>query len=194
MPDFFTLTCELLRRDSFRMDCLKAARQLQLQDYYLAAGFLRNAIWDHLHGLSEMTPLNDIDLVFFDPADLSTETEQQLCFQLYQRLPCANWEVRNQARMHVLQGHAPYQNTAEAIAQWVEIPTCVGVRLELDDSLSFCAPYGLEQNWSLDLKLNLQNPRPELFAQRLQQKNWLTLWPKLQLKPYATPPEDDGFQ
>ncbi len=181
MPDYLHLTSELLRRDTFRMDCLKAARQLQLHDYYLAAGFLRNAIWDHLHGLSEMTPLNDIDLVYFDPADPSTQTEQQQSFHLHQLVPSANWEVRNQARMHLIHGHAPYQNTAEAIAQWVEIPTCVGVRLEQDDSLSFCAPYGLEHNWSLEVKLNLHHPRPELFAQRVQQKNWLTYWPELQL-------------
>jgi len=181
MKDYRALTTELLLSDTFRMNCLRAARQLKLEDYYLAAGFLRNAIWDHLHGLPKMTPLNDIDLVYFDATDKSTETEQQLTFLLNSQLPEAGWQVRNQARMHLLQGHAPYVNTAEAIAQWVEIPTCVGVRLEQDDSFSFCAPFGLEQNWNLNVKLNHQNPKPELFTQRLQQKNWLTLWPKLRL-------------
>ncbi len=57
-----------------------------------------------------------------------------------------------------------------ALPQWVEIPTCVGVRLEQDDSFSFCAPFGLAQNWSLQLQLNPLNPRPELFTQRIQQK------------------------
>ena len=181
MTDYQALTTELLLRDTFRMNCLRAARQLRLKDYYLAAGFLRNAIWDHLHGLPKMTPLNDIDLVYFDSANKSTETELQLTFQLNRLLPEAGWEVRNQARMHELHGHAPYQNTAEGITQWVEIPTCVGVRLEQDDSFSFCAPYGLEHNWSLTLQVNPFNPRPQLFTKRIQQKNWLKLWPQLQL-------------
>ena len=181
MTDFHALTTDLLLHDTFRMNCLRAARQLRLEDYYLAAGFLRNAIWDHLHGLSKMTPLNDIDLVYFDSADKSTETELQLTFQLNRLLPEAGWEVRNQARMHELHGHAPYQNTVEGVAQWVEIATCVGVRLEQDDSFSFCAPYGLEHNWNLTLQVNPFNPRPQLFAKRIQQKNWLKLWPQLQL-------------
>lgn len=179
MPDYQTLTTELLRRDSFRMDCLKAARQLKLRDYYVAAGFLRNAIWDHLHNVPSSTLLNDLDLVYFDDSDPSIEREQQLSMQLHQLQPGVPWEVRNQARMHLMHGHAPYQTTAEAIGLWIEIPTCVGVRLEQDDSFSFCAPYGLEQNWSLDIKLNPQNPKAELFAKRIQQKNWLRLWPKL---------------
>ena len=181
MTDYHALTTELLLQDPFRMNCLRAARQLKLGDYYLAAGFLRNAIWDHLHERPNMTPLNDIDLVYFDSTDKSTETEQQLTFQLNSLLPEAGWEIRNQARMHLLHGHAPYQNTAEGIALWIEIPTCIGVRLEQDDSFSFCAPFGLVQNWSLQLQLNPLNLRPELFALRIQQKNWLKLWPQLQL-------------
>lgn len=181
MTDYQALTTQLLLRDTFRMNCLRTARQLKLKDCYLAAGFLRNAIWDHLHDLSKMTPLNDIDLVYFDAADTSSATEQRLAQRLNQLLPNAGWEVRNQARMHVRHGHTPYQNTEEGIAQWIEVPTCVGVRLEDDDSFSFCAPYGLEQNWSLQLKLNRHNPSLQLFAQRMQQKNWLALWPKLQV-------------
>ena len=179
--DYQALTTQLLLRDTFRMNCLKTARQLKLKDCYLAAGFLRNAIWDHLHALPEMTPLNDIDLVYFDATDSSEATEQRLAQRLNHLLPSAGWEVRNQARMHIRHGHRPYQNTAEGIAQWPEVATCVGVRLEDDDSLSFCAPFGLEQNWSLQLKLNSYNPKPQLFAQRMQQKNWLTLWPKLRI-------------
>ncbi|WP_222422637.1 nucleotidyltransferase family protein [Rheinheimera sediminis] len=181
MPNYQTLTTELLRRDTFRMDCLKAARQLQLRDYYVAAGFLRNAIWDHLHNVPTSTPLDDLDLVYFDDSDLSMEPEQQLSMRLNQLQPDVPWQVRNQARMHLMHGHAPYQNTAEAISLWIEIQTCVGVRLEQDDSFSFCAAYGLEQNWSLDVQLNPQNPKAELFAKRIQQKDWLKLWPKLRL-------------
>ncbi len=66
-------------------------------------------------------------LVYFDAIDLSTTREQQAEAWLQQQLPGYRFEVRNQARMHLLHGHAPYQNCADGISRWVEIPTCVGV-------------------------------------------------------------------
>jgi hypothetical protein len=181
MTDYPAITADLLRADPFRMNCLRAARQLGLTDYYLAAGFLRNAIWDHLHHKTVMTALNDIDLVYFDASDTSTSTELRLCSALQHLLPTEHWEVRNQARMHLYHGHPSYQHTAEGISHWVEMATCVGVRLEHDDSFSFCAPYGLKENWSLQLRINPKNPRYELFSTRIEQKNWLRIWPQLQL-------------
>lgn len=172
----------LIKGDEFRMNCLTVARTLALPNWYLAAGFLRNAIWDHLHSKPEITPLNDIDLVYFDTEDLSHDTELRYQNHLNSALPHINWEVRNQARMHLNHGHSPYQSTEHAIAHWVEVPTCVGVHLGVDDQLTFCAPFGLEENWSLNVALNPQFPQPDVFTQRVHKKNWLTIWPKLVLE------------
>ena len=67
--------CGLLRADPWRMAVLEAARELELPDWALGAGFLRNAVWDHLHGYGAPTPLADVELSFVDPADLSPERE-----------------------------------------------------------------------------------------------------------------------
>ncbi|WP_299013148.1 nucleotidyltransferase family protein [uncultured Photobacterium sp.] len=174
-------TAKLILADKYRMDCLRAARELNLPDWYLGAGFLRNAIWDHLHGKEQMTPLNDIDFVYFDTKHVCLKTEQQIEAQLQQCFPVVSWEVRNQARMHVKHGHQPYSDTVAAISQWIEVPTCVGVRLEPDDKLVFCAPFGLGENWSLKVRINPNNSRPEIFRQRIAEKNWLKLWSKLQI-------------
>jgi hypothetical protein len=72
--DYKAATAKLLKQDEFRLRCLQAAWSLHLPDWYLGAGFLRNAIWDHLHQHSQATPLNDIDLVYFDAKDLSETT------------------------------------------------------------------------------------------------------------------------
>lgn len=179
--DYQAATSLLLQKDAFRLRCLQAALSLQLTDWYLGAGFLRNAIWDHLHQHATATPLNDIDLVYFDATDLSISTEQRYTKMLSTLMPDVHWEVKNQARMHLYHQHQPYQNCAEGIQQWVEVPTCVGVRLEADGSFSYYSTFGLQQNWSLELKINPLNPRPALFQQRIQQKGWLQLWPKLRL-------------
>ena len=53
-------TIALIRQDEWRMACLHSVAALHLPDCYLAAGFLRNAIWDALHGKKSRTPLNDV--------------------------------------------------------------------------------------------------------------------------------------
>ncbi|SMY16024.1 nucleotidyltransferase family protein [Photobacterium aquimaris] len=180
MTDLVFETAAVIERDSIRMACLRAVRELNLPDWFIAAGFVRNAIWDHLHDLP-MTPLNDIDVVYFDPHDCSLATEAHYVALLQQQLPHFNWEVKNQARMHIKHQHQAYQNSADAISRWVEIPTCVGVRLIADNSLIFTAAYGLEHNWSLHVSINPHYPRPAIYQQRIQDKNWQVLWPNLMI-------------
>jgi len=175
------VTTEVLTADAFRMACLRAVADLQLPDCYLAAGFVRNAIWDAAHQQA-MTPLNDIDVVYFDAADLSTQREQQVAQQLARQFPGHQFEVRNQARMHLKHGHCAYQSSADAIRRWVELPTCVGVQLNPRQQLVFCAPFGLALNWSLLVEMNLDFAQPAVFTQRVQSKNWQQLWPKLQIR------------
>ncbi|MDZ7868406.1 MAG: nucleotidyltransferase family protein [Rheinheimera sp.] len=180
MDEWQLKTAALLQADPWRMACLNAVRALQLPDWYLAAGFLRNAIWDAAHECAQ-TPLNDIDLVFFDPLDVSLDRETRLEQQLHALFPGQRFEVRNQARMHLKHGHPPYQYCGDGIRRWVEKPTCVGVRLLENDQLVFFAPFGLALNWSLQLEINPDFPRPDVFAGRVSSKGWLQLWPQLQL-------------
>ena len=179
MTDLTQQTITLLSNSPFHMDCLRAARQLDLPDWFLGAGFLRNAIWDHLHQKQVMTPLNDVDLVFFDRHHISPEFEEKTASKLREICPEVDWEVKNQARMHLRHSHQPYLNTTEGISYWIEVPTCVGVRLTQDDEFEFTAPFGLEENWSLDVKVNPRYPRAELFRERVEKKRWLEIWPGL---------------
>ncbi len=73
----------------------------------LAAGFVRNLVWDRLHGLVA-TPFTDIDVIYFDPADLSRETENRYEAELRILAPEYPWSVKNQARMHLRNGDKPY--------------------------------------------------------------------------------------
>jgi len=56
---------DIIKRDPFRMRCLRALRTLDLPQGYIGAGFVRNAIWDELHARATPTPLNDIDVIYF---------------------------------------------------------------------------------------------------------------------------------
>ena len=56
---------DIIKREPFRMRCLRALRALDLPQGYIGAGFVRNAIWDELHARATPTPLNDIDVIYF---------------------------------------------------------------------------------------------------------------------------------
>tara|TARA_Y100001968_G_scaffold1910_1_gene1640 strand:- start:118 stop:762 length:645 start_codon:yes stop_codon:yes gene_type:complete len=203
---------DIIKRDPFRMRCLRALRALDLPQGYIGAGFVRNAIWDELHARATPTPLNDIDVIYFSgeinppqsvaSADNTLESvpqpqayspnsaaansglkaqEQAIEHELARMVPQANWQVKNQARMHVAHAHAPYQNCHDAISYWIERETCVAVRLLANDDLDILAPFGLEANFAGTISINPKYPRSEVFKQRLASKNWLTVWPLLTL-------------
>ena len=176
----------LLKADPFRWRCLLALQSLQLPQGYIGAGFLRNCIWDsllpeHRSNFTHSSPLNDIDVIYFDVKDTSKETERLLETQLSRRVPEANWQVRNQARLHLKHGHAAYKNCEEAVSYWIERETCVAVRLTDEGKCDILAPYGIDANFSGTLSINPQYPRPSVFRQRVNDKGWLTLWPFLTL-------------
>lgn len=66
----------LILEDKWMMDILGAAQQLDLPDWWICAGFVRSKIWDALHGYIERTPLEDIDVIYFD-ANNKEESEEK---------------------------------------------------------------------------------------------------------------------
>ncbi|MCE9945906.1 nucleotidyltransferase family protein [Aeromonas rivipollensis] len=170
----------LLRADPLRMACLWAARELALPDWALGAGFVRNLTWDHLHQKAEPTPLNDIDLIYLDPGDPEGADEREHEAWLAERLPGQRWEVRNQARMHVRQQVPPFASSLEALSHWVEVPTCIGVRLLANDEFEWLAPHGFGHNWSLQVSANPRcRQESRIFIDRIRDKQWQRIWPDL---------------
>ena len=134
----------IIAQDPVGMKQLLAARALALPDWCIAAGFVRNRVWDHLHGIAPPRPPADIDVLYHDPSDLSKESENGHERRLDALLPGLPWQVRNQARMHVWKGLPPHASTADAMIHWLETVTAVGVRLEADDRLTVIAPLGTD--------------------------------------------------
>lgn len=171
----------ILTLDTYRMDCLTALRALNLPQGYIGAGFLRNAIWDAQHEYKVHTPLNDVDVIYFDADDLSVASECAIKATLEQQLPTVPWQVKNQARMHIQHNHAPYTSCEDAISMWIERETCVAVRMSQEGAFEFLAPFGLSQNMAGTISINPKIPRPEVLSKRVATKKWLELWPQLRL-------------
>ncbi|CAI0923469.1 nucleotidyltransferase family protein [Serratia liquefaciens] len=167
-----------LQQDNERMMALRTARRLGLNDWCLGAGFVRNLVWDQRHGYAMPTPLNDIDVIHFDPQRPEAERDHMLETRLQEWLP-QPWSVKNQARMHLRSGRAPYRNSEDAISFWTEVETAVGARLNADDSITLVAPFGLEGLFADTITFNAKNGDLDAYEQRVVGKGWLQRWPRL---------------
>lgn len=169
----------LIKEDEWMMGILKIAEDLDFPDWVIGAGFVRNKVWDYLHGFSDSkVDINDIDLVYYDPKGNDKEADKLLSQKLKEQTGI-DWEVRNQFYMHEKNGVLPYKSTADALSQWPETATGLGVRLEKGD-LKLIAPHGID-----DLVNLIMRPTPsfvdrlEMVKERAKKKQWFEKWPKL---------------
>jgi hypothetical protein len=175
------LIADIIAQDPVGMEQLRAVRSLGLPDWCIAAGFVRNRVWDHLHAIAPPRPPADIDVLYFDASDLSKEREAEHEARLCRLLSDAPWQVRNQARMHVWKGLPPHRDTADAMTYWLETVTAVGVRLEADDRLTVVAPLGTDDLLGLRCRPTaFGHARRDEYEARIAAKRWRELWPKVQ--------------
>lgn len=143
---------------------------------WIGAGFVRNAVWDSLSGITpDVTALADLDVVHLDPAAEDPVFEAAL----RTARPGLRWSVSNQARMARKHGHAAYPDLATALAHWPETATAVAARL-VQGRIEILAPCGLDDLLGFVLR---SPPRgdPAVLRARLTAKGWRQRWPRLRI-------------
>lgn len=174
------LVVDVMRSSVWHWEAIKIVRQLNLPDWAIGAGFVRNAVWDHLHGFTEMTPLNDIDVLYFDPTDLTVEQDMRIEEELFAIDPDRPWSVHNQARMHIRNNDQAYRSTADAISYWLETATGVAVTMDRSDQLTIIAPFGLSDLIGMESRPTAAAMiRSEWYRERMTSKNWPGTWPRV---------------
>lgn len=171
----------ILKTNEYLMRDLQWVSQLKLSNWCIAAGYVRNYVWDYLHGYQDRTPLNDVDILYYDPNDLREETETYYEFQLVNQYGTYNWSVKNQARMHTKNQDIPYDSVAEAMKRWPEVVTAVGVTLDSDMNIEIIAPHGLEDLFGMIIRKSPFFKDEEYYLKRVREKNWLEIWPRLRM-------------
>lgn len=171
----------ILRRDAVRWRLLDVVSHLDLPDCWIAAGFIRNAVWDALHGRAPQTPLGDVDVIWFDPDHCEESRDRDIEEKLRVVVPAIDWSVKNQARMHARNQDRPYQSSTDAMRYWPETATAVAARLSRKDQLEIASPLGLDDLFNLVLRPTRRFVAEKLpiFEQRVQSKAWLESWPLL---------------
>jgi hypothetical protein len=171
----------LIASDPWMMGVIDAAARLDLPQWMIGAGFVRNKVWDHLHGISRAAvDTADIDLIYFDPADTREETEKGYDAWLRAALD-VEWSAKNQARMHTVDRRPPYLSAEDALSQWVETATCVAATRR-EGQLRLIAPHGVGDLVNLIVRPSPAHAdRPEVMLARAGKKRWLAKWPRLRI-------------
>ncbi|WP_153916062.1 nucleotidyltransferase family protein [Shewanella sp. TC10] len=172
-----------LLSDEMRMSALKLTAQFfaenEVDDWYIAAGFVRNLVWDKLHD-SPASVLEDIDVIYWCHEETSIYRDKliELALSEQSNLP---WSVKNQARMHKKNNHSAYSSCLDAMSYWPEKQTAIAVKLDEEGELIIDSVFGLETVFSLTVNYN---PKADesVFMKRVSSKPWFNNYPKLSLE------------
>jgi len=184
----------IIRSSSWLMGVLRAVRQAGLPDAWVGAGVLRDLVWGELYGPG-FTPgeVHDVDVAFFDPANLSRCRDEQATARLLAEGPGIPWQARNQAAVHTWYNAkfggepvAPLRSIADAVATWPETATTVAIRLEPDgagDEIEICAPFGLSDLLGGVWRRNPRRVSLDVSRARLARHQPARRWPGVRVIP-----------
>lgn len=176
----------IVRSTAWLRALLQTVREMGPPGAFLAAGAVRNAVWDILTGKFSTGPRGDVDVVYWaddEPEDAAVKHQSRL----HTARPDVDWEVTNQATVHLWHWRTgqrlvtPHASVEAGIASWPETATAVGVRLAPDDAIDVLAPLGLADLFALRLRHNAAQTDVDVFWERVTAKRWMQRWPELQV-------------
>ena len=181
MNDHASQIIAILRADALRWHLLGLVRSLDLPDCWIGAGFIRNAVWDHLHDRVCSPPTSDVDVIWYDPERIDPAFDRRYEAVLVAAAPSIAWSVKNQARMHVRNADAPYASTVDAMRYWPETATAVAARRRGAEDCEVAAPWGLDDLLNMILRPTprFTDEKRPIYDQRLQIRGWMASWPLL---------------
>jgi hypothetical protein len=173
----------LIRADPWLMGLLETVRNIGLAQWCIAAGAVRNLVWDYLHGYDTRNYPSDVDVLFYDVVRTDSSYEVEIERRLSAVRSDVQWEAVNQATVHhYTREPRPYASIEEAMSRWADSVTAVGVCLTSTDQLRVTAPCGLDDLFKMIVRPNLVAPdAAQVYRERVIGKNWLARWPKLKI-------------
>lgn len=182
--DRFAQLRRLIVSDPWRMRVLRFVHALGLPDCWVAAGFVRSCVWDHLHGYPASPALQDIDVIWFDPEQPAAEQDAALERVLRACDASLAWSVKNQARMHQRNADKPYSSAIDAMRYWPETATAVGVRMGAQGHINIAAPFGLDDLFALRVCPTeaFSTDKYGIYLERIRARQWTARWPCLTIQ------------
>ncbi len=169
------------------MDLLCLVSDITEQRCYIGAGAIRDVVWDRMSGIAVHDAVKDIDVVYFDEPWTGGEPDAELQRGLAQLRPDVEWEVTNQAGVHVWYQDvfgsdvAPFTNLEEAVASWPEYATVIAVRVE-NKAFDVIAPHGLDDLLEMRIRRNPVRVTEEEYRRRIARKKHSERWPNVNVQ------------
>ncbi|WP_096156148.1 MULTISPECIES: nucleotidyltransferase family protein [Bacillus] len=174
---------KLISLDEWMMSILKTTYRLNLPDWWICAGFVRSKVWDTLHDFPERTPIEDIDVIYFDESNIDEEVDKQIEMHLHSIHPKIPWSVKNEARMHLKNNIPPYSSSVDAISKFPETATAIGVKLDKEHNLVLTTPCGINDLINMIVKptsfFQTNKEQIHIYNNRLKMKKWHEKWNKV---------------
>jgi hypothetical protein len=167
--------------------------KLGLPDCWLVAGSLAQTVWNRAFNLPPAYGISDVDIVYFDPQDLSEDTEARHAARIREAFPhLPVWiDVKNEARVHLWYpakfGHAitPYISTIDAITTFPTTATAIGLQ-KASNGLKLNAPYGVDDLLRAVVRPNKKQIAREIYEAKISR--WIKTWPKLTIIEWDSDP------
>jgi uncharacterized protein len=175
----------LLRRNRHIAAILDQVDAICLPDWHLCAGCVAQTVWNIAFDRPPEAGIKDIDIVYFDPTDMTAEGETAHEARLHRHfagLPAL--DVKNQARVHTWYARvfgyeiAPYTSVADAIASFPTTATAVGVHI-VDGRFDICAPFALDDLLGLIVRPNKRQITRAIYDAKVAR--WRVIWPDLRI-------------
>lgn len=118
--------------------------EINLPNWWLAGGAVRNTVWCNIFGEECKLFIKDFDIAFFDEQG---NRDQELAAKsiLTTQFPEYVFDVKNQASFcRWRAGRKTYYSTEDGIKDWLHTATAVGVSMNEQGEWQFFTPYGLD--------------------------------------------------
>lgn len=171
----------ILKQNKNLMVMLDYISELNLPNFYIAAGSVFKTIWNYYDVRDLNFGIKDIDVIYYNNDDLSVEKDIEYYNLINKYAKSKNIEyeidVSNEARMHLWQMKhnqgkkiEQYQNSEDAISKWIATVHAIGITKE-NDEIKVYAPYGLSDIFSKTIRpIKHENNSKELYDKKV--KSW----------------------
>jgi len=156
---------------------------------WIGAGSICQPFWNLSAGHPWRRGLKDLDVLFFDPDDMTSGSEDALAADLADHFPeDLPPDVVNVARVHIWyeaefgKAISPYPTIAASIATWPTFASSIAVRGDLTPE-DVIAPFGLT-----DLLSGVIRPNTVLIPRAVYEAKvarWAQWWPELDIHPWS---------
>ncbi len=161
-------------------------KELALPDCWIVAGVIVQSYWNAAHKFPPLHGISDVDLIYFNPADLSEASESREARRISERFAHLDidFDVKNEARVHLWYERkfgypiAPYTSAESAIDTFPTTAGSVGIR-PAGDVIDSYASFGYEDLLNLVVRPNKRQVTREIYTQKAAR--WRDLWPLLKI-------------